>query len=68
MDASAPSTTGPSTIGKGPAANLAARRAAGEVHPIRCRNASFSALQAVYDQLAAAATIRRSPACWRGSA
>jgi cell division protein ZapE len=33
MDASTPSTTGPSIIGKGPAANLAARRAAGEVHP-----------------------------------
>ena len=37
MDASTPSTSGPSIIGKGPAANLAARRAAGVYGPKRHR-------------------------------
>jgi len=55
MDASTPSTTGPSIIGKGPAANLAARRAAGEVHPDPVQERVVLRLQAVYDRLAAAA-------------
>jgi cell division protein ZapE len=55
MDASTPSTTGPSIIGKGPAANLAARRAAGEVHPDAVQERVVLRLQAVYDRLAAAA-------------
>src|SRR6266404_1669677 len=55
MDASTPSTSGPSIIGKGPAANLAARRAAGEVHPDPVQERVVQRLQAVYDQLAAIA-------------
>ncbi|HSS82906.1 MAG TPA: cell division protein ZapE [Reyranella sp.] len=55
MDASTPSTTGPSIIGKGPAANLAARRAAGEVHPDPVQERVVLRLQAVYDRLAAVA-------------
>ncbi len=55
MDASTPSTTGPSIIGKGPAANLAARRAAGEVHPDPVQERVVLRLQAVYDRLAAQA-------------
>jgi cell division protein ZapE len=54
MDASTPSTSGPSIIGKGPAANLAARRAAGEVHPDAVQERVVLRLQAVYDRLAAA--------------
>jgi cell division protein ZapE len=55
MDASTPSTSVPSIIGKGPAANLAARRAAGEVHPDPVQERVVLRLQAVYDRLAAAA-------------
>jgi cell division protein ZapE len=55
MDASTPSTSGPSIIGKGPAANLAARRAAGEVHPDPVQERVVLRLQVVYDRLAAAA-------------
>ena len=55
MDASTPSTTGLSIIGKGPAANLAARRAAGEVHPDPVQERVVLRLQAVYDRLAAVA-------------
>jgi cell division protein ZapE len=55
MDASTPSTSGPSIIGKGPAANLAARRAAGEVHPDPVQERVVLRLQAVYDRLSAAA-------------
>ena len=55
MDASTPSTSGPSINGKGPAANLAARRAAGEVHPDPVQERVVLRLQAVYDRLAAAA-------------
>ena len=55
MDASTPSTAGPSIIGKGPAANLAARRAAGEVHPDPVQERVVLRLQAVYDRLAAVA-------------
>jgi cell division protein ZapE len=45
----------PSITGKGPAANLAARRAAGEVHADPVQEKVVERLQAVYDQLAAAA-------------
>jgi cell division protein ZapE len=55
MDASTPSTTGPSILGKGPAANLAARRAAGEVHADPVQERVVLRLQAIYDRLAAAA-------------
>src|SRR3977135_1341763 len=55
MDASTPSTSGPSIIGKGPAANLAARRAAGQGHPAPVQERVVLRLQAVYDRLAAAA-------------
>jgi cell division protein ZapE len=61
MDASTPSTTGPSIIGKGPAANLAARRAAGEVHPDAVQEKVVLRLQAVYDRLAAAAAQPAKP-------
>jgi cell division protein ZapE len=61
MDASTPSTTGPSIIGKGPAANLAARRAAGEVHPDAVQERVVLRLQAVYDRLAAAAAHPAKP-------
>ena len=42
----------PPIVGKGPAANLAARRAAGEVHPDPIQERVVQRLQAVYDQLA----------------
>jgi cell division protein ZapE len=45
----------PPISGKGPAANLAARRAAGEVHADPVQEKVVQRLQAVYDQLAAAA-------------
>ena len=61
MDASTPSTTGPSIIGKGPAANLAARRAAGEGHPDPVQERVVLRLQAVYDRLAAAAAQPAKP-------
>ena len=60
MDASTPSTTGP-RLGKGPAANLAARRAAGQVHPDPVQEKVVVRLQAVYDQLAAAAANPAKP-------
>jgi len=53
MDADTPMT------GKGPAANLAARRAAGQVHADPIQEKIVARLQAVYDQLGAAA---RQPA------
>src|SRR5438093_3734841 len=48
-------TAGPTTTSKGPAANLAARRAAGEVHADPVQEKVVQRLQAVYDQLAAIA-------------
>jgi cell division protein ZapE len=59
MEAATPSTSGPSIIGKGPAANLAARRAAGEVHADPVQERVVQRLQAVYDQLAAVAAHPR---------
>ncbi len=55
MEVTASSSTGLSNLGKGPAANLAARRAAGEVHPDPVQERIVQRLQAVYDQLAAVA-------------
>ena len=55
-----PSIGGPTIMGKGPAANLAARRAAGEVHPDPVQEQVVQRLQAVYDQLAA---IASQPSC-----
>jgi cell division protein ZapE len=55
MDADTPMT------GKGPAANLAARRAAGLVHPDPIQEKVVARLQAVYDQLKAAAIQPAKP-------
>jgi cell division protein ZapE len=55
MEASIPSITGPSITNKGPVANLAIRRAAGEVHADPVQDKVVQRLQAVYDQLAAVA-------------
>jgi cell division protein ZapE len=57
MESQLPPTAGPSTsgTGKGPAANLAARRAAGEVHADPVQEKVVQRLQAVYGQLAAMA-------------
>src|SRR5216683_4318143 len=55
MEAAMPSIGAPLIKGKGPAANLAARRAAGEVHPDPVQERAVQRLQAVYDQLAAIA-------------
>ncbi|MBM3649746.1 MAG: AFG1 family ATPase [Alphaproteobacteria bacterium] len=64
MESHLPATAGPSTgIAKGPAANLAARRAAGEVHADPVQERVVQRLQAIYDQLAQAA---RQPAPKRG--
>src|SRR5262249_1616570 len=53
----------PSIAGKGPAANLAARRAAGEIHADPVQEKVVQGLQAVYDQLA---TLADHPAPKRG--
>jgi cell division protein ZapE len=55
MDADTPMT------GKGPAANLAARRAAGLVHPDPIQEKVVARLQAVHDQLKAAASQPAKP-------
>ena len=57
MESQLPPTAGPSASGggKGPAANLAARRAAGEVHADPVQEKVVQRLQAVYDQLVAMA-------------
>lgn len=52
MEASTPST------GKGPLANLAARRAAGEIHADPVQEKVVLRLQAIHDQLAAMATAQ----------
>jgi cell division protein ZapE len=53
MEVSVPSLAGPSVKNRGPAANLAARRAAGEIHADPVQERVVERLQAVYDQLAA---------------
>ena len=55
MESSVPSTDGPSIKSKGPVANLAARRAAGEVHADPVQEKVVQQLQAIYDQFAALA-------------
>jgi cell division protein ZapE len=50
-----PPTAGPTTVNKGPAANLAARRAAGEVHADPVQEKVVQKLQAIYEQLGAMA-------------
>src|SRR5512138_3625293 len=50
-----PPTAGPTTTSKGPAANLAARRAAGEVHADPVQERVVQKLQAIYEQLVAMA-------------
>jgi len=64
MDADTPMT------GKGPAANLAARRAAGLVHPDPVQEKVVARLQAVHDQLKAAAIQPAKPGLlsWLGLA
>ncbi len=53
MDASTPPAAGPSTKDRGPAANLAARRAAGEIHADPVQTRAVQKLQALYEQLVA---------------
>ena len=53
MESQLPPTAGPSTGAKGPAANLASRRAAGEVHADPVQEKVVARLQAIYDQLVA---------------
>lgn len=55
MESSSPST-GPLPTTKGPLANLAARRAAGEIHADPVQEQIVLRLQAVHDQLAAIST------------
>ena len=55
MTGPVPTTAGVPSIGKGPAANLAARRAAGEVHADPVQEKVVLRLQAIYDQLVAMA-------------
>jgi cell division protein ZapE len=52
MESSTPSTTVPSIVSKGPLANLAARRAAGEIHADPVQERIVLRLQAVHDRLA----------------
>jgi cell division protein ZapE len=52
MESQLPPTAGPTTVNKGPAANLAARRAAGEVHADPVQERVVQKLQAIYEQLA----------------
>ena len=56
MESQLPPTAGPSTTtSKGPAANLAARRNAGEVHADPVQERVVQKLQAIYQQLVAVA-------------
>ena len=56
MESQLPPTAGPSTTtSKGPAANLAARRNAGEVHADPVQEKVVQKLQAIYEQLVAVA-------------
>lgn len=55
MESSAPSTGAPLIAKKGPLANLVARRAAGEIHADPVQEKIVQRLQAIYDQLVAAA-------------
>ncbi len=53
-----------STTGKGPVANLAARRAAGQIHADPVQEKVVQRLQAVYDQLAAMAADPPKSSFW----
>ena len=56
MESQLPPTAGPSTTtSKGPAANLAARRTAGEIHADPVQEKVVQKLQAIYEQLVAMA-------------
>ena len=56
MESQLPPTAGPSiSSSKGPAANLAARRTAGEVHADPVQEKVVQKLQAIYEQLVAMA-------------
>ena len=50
-----PPTAGPTTTSKGPAANLAARRTAGEIHADPVQERVVQKLQTIYEQLVAMA-------------
>lgn len=52
------------TTGKGPAANLAARRAAGQVHADPVQEKVVQRLQAIHDQLAALSAHPSKPGFW----
>ena len=53
MESQLPPTAGPTTTSKGPAANLAARRGAGEIHADPVQERVVQKLQAIYEQLVA---------------
>ena len=55
MESHLPPTAGPTTVNKGPAANLAARRATGEVHADPVQERVVQKLQTIYEQLVAMA-------------
>lgn len=55
MESQLPPTAGPTTVNKGPAANLAARRAAGEVHADPVQERVVQKLQSIYERFAAMA-------------
>lgn len=57
MESSTPSTGAPPTARKGPLANLAARRAAGEIHADPAQERAVERLQAIHDQLAAVSAV-----------
>ena len=61
MDSSSPSTSAPQSMNKGPLANLAARRAAGEIHADPVQERIVQRLQAVHDQLVAMAAHPARP-------
>jgi len=55
MESQLPPTAGPTTVNKGPAANLAARRAAGEVHADPVQERVVQKLQSIYERFVAMA-------------
>ncbi len=61
MDSSSPSIGAPQIMKQGPLANLAARRAAGEIHADPVQERVVERLQAVYDQLVAASAHPAKP-------
>lgn len=61
MDSNSPSTGAPRSMNKGPLANLAVRRAAGEIHADPVQECIVQRLQAVHDQLVAMAAHPARP-------